>query len=175
MRETPYTIKEAADVLQVSDKTIRRMIDRGELVEERRDEQGRILISAASVAALGQVSNVSSHESMGESRQPVEVFLPTVPAQDTTPNSTVQQLAQVLIEQSRLIAELGERAGRAEQRAEQLTYELEQARAELSRQESRQVSKATPEQPAPDAAPTPQAADQPAKRVPWWKRLFAEI
>ena len=53
MRETPYTIKEAADVLQVSDKTIRRMIDRGELVEERRDEQGRILISAASVAALG--------------------------------------------------------------------------------------------------------------------------
>ena len=112
---------------------------------------------------------------MGESRHPVEVFLPTIAAPDTAPSSTVQQLAQVLIEQSRLIAELGERAGRAEQRAEQLAHELEQARAELSRQESRQVSKATPEHPAPDAAPTPQAADQPAKRVPWWKRLFADI
>jgi len=31
------------------------------------------------------------------------------------------------------------------------------------------------EHPTPDAEPTPQAADQPAKRVPWWKRLFAEI
>jgi hypothetical protein len=171
MRETPYTIKEAADVLQVSDKTIRRMIDRGELAEECRDEQGRILISAASIAALRQVSNVSSHES----RQPVEVFLPTIAAQDTATRSTVQQLAQVLVEQSRLIAELGERAGRAEERAAQLEHQLEQARTELSRQESRQVSNDAPEQPAPDAEPTPQAADQPAKRVPWWRKWFADI
>jgi hypothetical protein len=36
-------------------------------------------------------------------------------------------------------------------------------------------SQHTPEQPAPDAEPTSQAADQPAKRVPWWWRLFADI
>ena len=32
-----------------------------------------------------------------------------------------------------------------------------------------------PEPSAPDAAPTPQAADQPAKRVPWWRKWFADI
>ena len=33
-------------------------------------------------------------------------------------------------------------------------------------------SQHTPQQSALDTAPTPQAADQPAKRVPWWRRLL---
>ncbi len=178
MRTEPYTVKEAADVLHVSDKTIRRMIDRGKLKEQGKDEHGRILISAASIEAVGLVSNVSRQESKAESSQPVEVFLPTILEQDTAGSSTVQQLALVLMEQSRLIAELGERAGRAEERAEQaeeraeqaeeratqLEQELAQARAEVSRQEN-----------TPQPEPTPQPVEQPAKRVPWWKRLFAEI
>jgi hypothetical protein len=175
MRTEPYTVKEAADVLHVSDKTIRRMIDRGNLKEQGKDEHGRILISAVSVDAVGQVSKVSRQESKAESRQPVEVFLPTVLEQDTASSSTVQQLALVLMEQSKLIAELGERAGRAEERADQaeeratqLEQELQEAHAEVSKHVSRQEATPQPE-------PTPPLAEQPATRAPWWKRLFGPI
>jgi hypothetical protein len=52
----------------------------------------------------------------------------------------------------------------------QLQAELEAARAP-AQPDSQHAAKET----APEAEPTPQAADQPAKRVPWWRRLFADI
>jgi cell division septum initiation protein DivIVA len=53
-----------------------------------------------------------------------------------------------------------------------LQSELRQAREQINLLTD---SQHTPEPPAPEAETTPQAADQPAKRVPWWRKWFADI
>src|SRR5918997_3037487 len=50
----PLTIDEAIEALGVSDKTVRRMLKEGMLVEQDRDARGRILISPASIATVAQ-------------------------------------------------------------------------------------------------------------------------
>lgn len=48
------TIAEAIDFLGVADKTVRRMIDAGELVEHERDSRGRIYLTPASLNAAAE-------------------------------------------------------------------------------------------------------------------------
>jgi excisionase family DNA binding protein len=53
MTDRPLTIEEATKFLEVSDKTIRRMLERGMLQEQERD-RGRIVITAASLNAAAE-------------------------------------------------------------------------------------------------------------------------
>ena len=57
------------------------------------------------------------------------------------------------------------------------TRESSEAQLQQAQEQVRLLtdSQHTPEHAAPDAESTPQTAAQPAKRVPWWRRLFAEM
>ncbi len=79
-----------------------------------------------------------------------------------TPNSSlVQVVLQLHQENVQLAGQLGFYQARIQALEEQVRLLTD--------------SQHTPEHPAPDAEPTPQAADQPAKRVPWWRKWFADI
>ncbi len=170
---TKLTIKEAAAHFNVSERTIRRWIAAGELQVERvamrHGEQVFILVGDTP-DDMGDVRYDvigDTDVSTGDTKppRPVEVLLPTVFEQGASTNQIVQTLLAALDKQSERIAELGERVGRAEERADQA-----EQRAALLEQELHDARAAQP-----DAEPTPQAAAQPAKRVPWWRRLFADI
>lgn len=51
---TTYRIREAAELLGVSDDTVRRWADAGDLGSERRDDAGRRVVDGAALAAFAQ-------------------------------------------------------------------------------------------------------------------------
>ncbi len=77
MEEDTYTTAQAARILKVTDRGVRKMIDRGEL-EARQDERGRHLIPQRAVHAMleerravgeGEVSSVEISRSAEEARE----------------------------------------------------------------------------------------------------------
>jgi excisionase family DNA binding protein len=77
VEEDTYTTAQAAGILKVTDRGVRKMIDRGEL-EARQDERGRHLIPQRAVHAMleerravgeGEVSSVEISRSAEEARE----------------------------------------------------------------------------------------------------------
>jgi excisionase family DNA binding protein len=77
VEEDTYTTAQAARILKVTDRGVRKMIDRGEL-EARQDERGRHLIPQRAVHAMleerravgeGEVSSVETSRSTEEARE----------------------------------------------------------------------------------------------------------
>jgi excisionase family DNA binding protein len=77
VEEDTYTTAQAARILKVTDRGVRKMIDRGEL-EARQDERGRHLIPQRAVHAMleerravgeGEVSSVEISRSAEEARE----------------------------------------------------------------------------------------------------------
>ena len=77
MEEDTYTTAQAARILKVTDRGVRKMIDRGEL-EARQDERGRHLIPQRAVHAMleerravgeGEISSVEISRSAEEARE----------------------------------------------------------------------------------------------------------
>ena len=139
----PYTIKEASEALGVSDKTIRRWLDRGELEEHSRDEQGRILITAESIAAA---QTRHGHPPRHESNPDVQALVPAIEAFGDIGTA----LAQALRDRDDRLIELAEQVGRLE-------LQLEQERAENER--LRHQVEAL-QQPVPMSKDTAQTDDQ---------------
>jgi excisionase family DNA binding protein len=64
VEQDTYTTGQAARILKVTDRGVRKMIDRGEL-EARQDERGRHLIPQRAVHAMLEERRVSSTDSPG--------------------------------------------------------------------------------------------------------------
>ncbi len=124
MASSPYTIKEASEALGVSDKTIRRWLDRKELEEHSRDDQGRILITAESIAAT-QARH--GHMPRHESNPDVQALVPAIEAFGDIGTALAQALRD---RDDRLIA-LAEQIGRLELLLEQEREEKEHLRRQL--------------------------------------------
>lgn len=127
MVQTPLTIQEAADLLRVSDKTVRRMLDDGSLQEASRDMRGRILITRESLEAAAARSK-RTKDSGGETRE-------IAPAPDVA--MAVSTFAEMVRERDQRIYELTDEIAdlRAEQRVRTMQAEAAQARVQQLEQE----------------------------------------
>jgi excisionase family DNA binding protein len=185
------SVHEAAERLGVSEATIRRRIRRGDLRAIK-----HTLPSGYEWRVL-----LSDHPAVTASDQGVTLTADSAVMNDylvhphhTTPQRTDDQPPVTLSDQGivttadsavtvdqpavtppdvmrlveRLYTENVQLAGRIGWLESQLLQAQEQVRLLTDSQH-------TPEHAAPDAEPTPQAADQPGKRVPWWRRLFGPI
>ena len=78
MEEDTYTTAQAARILKVTDRGVRKMIDRGEL-EARQDERGRHLIPQRAVHAMLEerravgVGEISTEETSGSAEEAREL------------------------------------------------------------------------------------------------------
>ncbi len=184
------SVHEAAERLGVSEATIRRRIRSGEVQAVKRTiptgYEWRIVITdQPPVISVDQGVIIDDHlaQSPLEAELTGRDQLPTIPVDQGVTNDqqgvtsadqgvvTAVPMAafdRVVDENQRLQRENVQLAGQVGF----LQSELRQAREQIKLLTD---SQHTLEQPAPDAAPTLQAAAQPAKRVPWWRRLFAEI
>ncbi len=162
---TTLTIKEAAEHFGVSERTIRRRIAAGELRATRAP-------MAQGYQVFVQIDNLDTvHDQVDTGSVNVDTPLDNLDssALDVPVMAVVMdELDRVHAENQRLHDQTIQLAGQVGFLQAQLQQAQEQVRLLTD-------SQRTPEQPAPDAEPTPQAVDQPAKRVPWWRRLFADI
>ena len=164
MTKTPLTIQEAAELLTVSERTIRRMLDAGQLEEASRDARNRIYITPesldAAAVALGRKK---------ASREEVREIAPTLNSQSaaieqaiTTFSEMLRERDQRLQERDQRIYELQQEVARLEAerrylplqsaRVEQLERELSEARAEAER--TRAALDMTPEHASEQAPPS---------------------
>ena len=172
-------LSEAAERLNASESTIRRKIKRGDLRAKQEETiQGyRWLVEVADeqVATTGDKVVTSDaqvvttpHSSSKEQATPSERDDRVV-----TSGEQVRTLdAQVPT------TELFQELRRLHDQNVQLAGQVGFLQAQLQQaQEQVKLLTDTQHAPAPPAQPesTPQPAEQPAKRLPWWKRWFAEI
>jgi predicted transcriptional regulator len=159
---TTLTIKEAAEHFGVSERTIRRRIAAGELRASRAP-------MAQGYQVFVQVDTEVDHVDTTADKVDTDVDNLVSSALDVPVMAVVMdELDRVHTENQRLHDQTIQLAGQVGFLQAQLQQAQEQVRLLTD-------SQRTPEHPAPDAAPTPQAADQPAKRVPWWRKWFADI
>ena len=138
MTKTPLTIQEAAESLTVSERTIRRMLDAGQLVEARRDSRNRIYITPesldAAAVALGRKK---------ASREEVREIAPTLNSQAAALEQAISTFGDMLRERDQRIYDLQQHVAQLEAerrylplqtaRVEQLESALAEAQAEIER------------------------------------------
>jgi excisionase family DNA binding protein len=154
---SPYTIKEAATLLRVSDKTIRRMLGDGLLKEQSRDHRGRILLTPESVETAA--AQQGRYEPPRQPVQDVQALAPTVEALGDVSTA----LAQAWRERDERLIALAEQVGRLELELEQARAENERLRAELEAVQSVPVELVESAQPVVQA--TDQVSNQPMRRI----------
>jgi len=145
MSRTPLTIHEAAEMIGVSDRTIRRMLDAGQLQEASRDSRNRIYLTPESLdtAAVAMGRKKASREEVRE-------IAPTLNSQSAAIEQAIHTFTELLHEREqrieardRRIYELQQELARYEAerrylplqtaRVEQLEQELAAARATIER------------------------------------------
>jgi excisionase family DNA binding protein len=138
MTKEPLTIQEAAELLTVSERTIRRMLDAGQLAEASRDSRNRIYITPesldAAAVALGRKK---------ASREEVREIAPTLNSQSAALETAINTFSEMVRERDQRIYELQHDVARLEAerrylplqtaRVEQLERELAEALAEIER------------------------------------------
>ncbi len=165
---TTLTIKEAAEHFGVSERTIRRRIAAGELRASRAP-------MAQGYQVFVQVDTEVDHVDTTADKVDNDVDKVDTSAADMPIMAVVMdELDRVHTENQRLHDQTIQLAGQVGFLQAQLQQANEQIRMLTDSQHVVRPEPA-PSEPAPDVEPTPQAADQPAKRVPWWKRLFGPI
>ncbi len=187
-------LPDAAARLKLSESTIRRKIKRGNLRAQQEETiQGYRWLVEVPDQVDGQVGTSgdqvsTTNDQVGITLQPhndVEEIPQENDEQAATSGEQVSTIdAQVVISGEQvgttgLIQELRRLHDQNVQLAGQIGYlqsELRQAREQIrlltdSQHVAEQAAPA-PIEPAPEAEPIPQAAEP--KRVPWWRRLFAE-
>jgi excisionase family DNA binding protein len=185
--DTNYiTLEDAARLLGKSQRTVYRYAEQGRL--NTHDTPAGKLFERSQVETLAAELNVTP--------QPVQPVTELVPLSDMLAalereRERTQDKERMINQLMVRISDLREEIGRLEERTEtqqraltdldmarQRAIALEQLNAELQAQleaAKQPTQHAASEHPAPDAEPTPQAADQSAKRVPWWRKWFADI
>jgi excisionase family DNA binding protein len=138
MTKTPLTIQEAAESLVVSDRTIRRMLDAGQLIEASRDSRNRIYITPesldAAAVALGRKK---------ASREELREIAPTLNSQAAALEQAIGTFGDMLRERDQRIYDLQQQVAQLEAerrylplqtaRVEQLEQSLAEAQAEIER------------------------------------------
>ncbi len=184
------SVHEAAERLGVSEATIRRRIRSGEVQAVKRaiptGYEWRIVITdqlPVTNADQGVVTDDHLAQSPLEAASTNRDQLPVTNADQGVTNdqqgvtsadqgvvTAVPMTAfdRVVDENQRLQRENVQLAGQVGF----LQSELRQAREQIKLLTDTQHA---PEQPTPEAEPTPQPAEQPAKRVPWWRKWLADI
>ena len=165
------TVDDAARILGKSQRTIYRYAEQGRLTTH--DTPGGKLFLRAQIDTLASELNVTP--------QPVQPVTELVPLSDMLSalererertQDKERMINQLMVRVSDLREEIGRLQERTETQQKALTdadmarQRLTMAEAELEKykQEVERLRQSTS-----------QPAEQPAKRVPWWKRLFAEI
>ncbi len=174
------TVEDAARLLGKSQRTVYRYAEQGRLVVH--DTPHGKLFERGAVEALAAELNITP-----QLVQPVTELVPLsdmlaeLHRKDDQLAAAHEKLQAAAHENGRLRERLDmqQRALTDADMTRQRVIDLERQNAQLQAEleAARQLTQHTPapSEPAPDAEPTPQAADQPAKRVPWWRRLFADI
>jgi excisionase family DNA binding protein len=169
MPKTPLTIAEAAQILGVSDKTIRRMIQSRQLKEHGRDAGNRILITQESIdaAAVAMGRKVTAREEVRE-------IAPALNANAEASLAAVNAFAEMIRERDQRIFELQQELARLEAerkflplqqvRVEQLEHQLAEAEAKIAELQASQITDQTTGQ------ESTQALDQEYKG--FWRRLL---
>jgi excisionase family DNA binding protein len=144
-----YTTGQAARILRVTDRAVRKMIDRGEL-EAAQDDRGRHLIPQRAVHAMLE-------ERRGRADAVAEL------ATEEAPGAAMAEAAELRRRVEDLQRELGRLEGRLEltERTESTLreqLERERGRADESELEARRLRAALEEARKPEP--------------PWWRRLF---
>ncbi len=101
MTNRPLSIAEAIKVLDVSEKTVRRMLKDGMLHEHSRDPRGRILITPESIAAAAeQIAERRHADEHAATPQPI-----VLASQTASLDRTIERLTSMLDERDRIIRE----------------------------------------------------------------------
>ncbi len=185
------SVHEAAKRLRVSEATIRRRIRRGELHAIKHplpsgyewrvvlDDHPAVMPAESAVTHDDQppVTNDYPAHAHHPAQQRTDDQPPvTMPDQGviTTAESAVipDQAAVMPPDMMRLVERLYTENVQLAGRIGWLESQLQQAQEQVRMLTDSQHA---PAQPELEQEPTPQQPEQPAKRVPWWKRLFAEI
>lgn len=133
MTNRPLTIDETIEALGVSDKTVRRMLKEGILVEYDRDARGRILITPESIRATAEQLEERRSGDEGRARD----F--ALASQADALNTTVDRFTQMIDERDGVIRQLTEELATLRTERKYLpspdrVRELEQRIAELEAQ-----------------------------------------
>ena len=148
-----YTTGQAARILRVTDRTVRKMIDRGEL-EARQDERGRHLIPQRAVHAMLE-------ERRGRADAVAEL---TADATTEPPGAASGAEAAEL---RRRVEDLQRELGRLEGRLERTEMTESALRAQLQREQERA------DQAELEARRLRAALEEARKpEPPWWRRMF---
>jgi hypothetical protein len=128
----PLTIDETIEALGISDKTVRRMLKEGLLVEQERDTRGRILIAPDSIAHVAQQLEERRGHDEGRGNFALAAHADAL-------SSTVDRFTAMIDERDALIRSLTEEVAtlRAERRLlapPERVRELEQRIVELEAQ-----------------------------------------
>ncbi len=159
-----YSISEAAELLNLSSKTIRRYIKSGKLPSTK------VPTKFGDEYRITEIPEALKQEALAQAE--VESRVDVIPASEQGPKLDTQQLYQ---ENIRMAAQLGAATERIRQLEEQLKLQesqiapanerIRQLESQLKllesiREQMRQLE-------APKETPPP-----PPLRLPWWKRLF---
>lgn len=169
MPKTPFTIAEASQVLGVSDKTIRRMLQTGQLKEQGRDAGNRILITQESIdaAAVAMGRKVTAREEVRE-------IAPALNANAEASLAAVNAFAEMIRERDQRIFKLQQELAQLEAerkflplqqvRVDQLERELAEAQAKIAELQSLLPSDQTSVQEP--------SQSKPLENMSFWHRLF---
>jgi excisionase family DNA binding protein len=169
MPKTPFTIAEASQVLGVSDKTIRRMLQAGQLKEYGRDAGNRILITQESLdaAAVAMGRKVTAREEVRE-------IAPALNANAEASLAAVNAFAEMIRERDQRIFELQQELARLE--AERKFLPLQQARVDQLERELAEAQTKVADLQAllhSDQAPVQDASqEKELGNKGFWRRLF---
>lgn len=169
MPKTPLTIAEAAQILGVSDKTIRRMLQAGQLKEHSRDAGNRILIIQETIdaAAVAMGRKVTAREEVRE-------IAPALNANAEASLAAVNAFAEMIRERDQRIFELQQELARLE--AERKFLPLQQARVDQLERElaEAQAKIAELQNSSPFDQTSVQASThkEEAESKGFWRRLF---
>ena len=125
MAQTPLTIQDAAELLGVSDKTVRRMLDDSSLQEAGRDTRGRILITPESLEA-------ALHSRRAKiPREEAREITPASNANTDVSLAAVGALTEMVRERDQRIYELTNEIGQLRAEQQVLTMQVEAAQARV--------------------------------------------
>lgn len=101
MTNQPLTIEDTINVLGVSDKTVRRMLKDGLLVEHSRDARGRVLVDPSSITRAAE--QIAARK--GDTDRQHEIQLAS---QSETLNTTIQRFTEMVNDRDDTILRLTE-------------------------------------------------------------------
>jgi len=147
--QSPLTVQEAMEALGVSDKTIRRLLKKGEL-EHQGTVHGRILISAESIARVGsQVERPQEEPTRPQVPHTSESYAMVPVSHYEALQTTTQTLAETVRDQAAYIRQLQEELTEARDRRGLTEDERAQLMAEI--RADLQAASSQPGHPSPSA------------------------